>query len=201
MTNQKLLAAAGSALLLITLSACGSDTDTSNATLSSTVSSEVESISTTLTSEAETAISDVEDRANDAEAALRDGDFSLMAEAFDLTGLSDEIEGRAVTILAPSNDAFDEIDGDVYKDLLTDVDAMRDVIRRHVLDGAYSIDDLRGMSEVKTIGGDTLAVVVDGDDVTIDGSIVTATDQDAISGKDGQEISLLHIDRVLLPAS
>jgi len=139
-----------------------------------------------------------DDRIDAATDALKEGDFSTMLQLLALTSVGNEIEDRAVTILAPNDEAFRSLSGDQLSDILAHPTQIDDLLRRHVLDGAMSIDELKGKTEVTTIGGDTLPVVVDGDTVTIDGAVLSEMDTTQTEGKPGQELAVYGLDRVLL---
>lgn len=141
-------------------------------------------------------VDDVTDRLDQAADALDDGDFSTMFQALSLTSIGDEIEGRAVTVLAPTDDAFAAFDADALADLLSDPTEIDDVLRRHVLDEAVPFDELVGRTEVTTIDGDVLPVEVDGSTVRVGGATVSpvAVSDQATSDS---ELVVLALDTVL----
>jgi uncharacterized surface protein with fasciclin (FAS1) repeats len=213
-------ATAAAAALVIGASACSSDDDATLNTLGSEVSalatseitvdsSMASSLGTTLDSVLDSIPSgtDVADRLDTASEALRNGDFSTMLSALQLSGLGAEIEDRAVTLLAPNDTAFRDLSSGQLSDLLTNPRQIDDLLRRHVLDGVYTLDQLRSMTSVETIGGETLTVAVSGSTVTIDGaelrevsmgsSGTTTTTGGSTSGS-GRELMVFQIDKVLL---
>lgn len=206
------IAAATSAVLLLGLTACGSDStatvDSIASEVSSMASSDVtmdstmaSSLGTTLDSALDSVPSgsEVSDRLDTASEALQDGDFSTMLTALKLSGLGKEIQDRAVTLLAPTDTAFKDLDSSQMSDLLTNPTKIDDVLRRHVLDGAYTLDQLRSMTSVKTIDGETLTVATSGSDVTIDGATVSElSSSSSSSSTDGRELMVFQIDKVLL---
>jgi uncharacterized surface protein with fasciclin (FAS1) repeats len=143
---------------------------------------------------------DLDERADDVRAALEEGDFSTMLDLLELSGVADEIEGREVTLLAPTEDAFGELSADELADLVTDVDRSKELIRRHILDELYTYGELAQRTEVTTLSGDTLSVTTDGDTVMIEGARVTPPQSDALAGEDGQEAAVFEIDTLLLDA-
>ena len=179
----------GVALLLA--AACSSDAIDANAT--------DDGSSDTVT--VDSALEEAGDRLDAARGALADGDLSTMLEALNLSSVGDEIEGRAVTILAPTNDAFAELPAGDLADLLANPTEVDDVLRRHIIDGAMTFDELAQRSEVTTISGESLAVESDGTDVTIEGATVTPPANDAVAGQEGEEVVVLRVDHVLLPGS
>ena len=77
------------------------------------------------------------------------------------------IEGP-VTVLAPTNDAFDKIPIKDLEALLKDKPALTAVLLRHVIAGKIvSADIPDGTSKVATVGGETLTIVKAGGVVTI----------------------------------
>ena len=102
-----------------------------------------------------------------------------------------------MTILAPTNDAFKNMSGEDMKDVLLDPSKAKALLERHILDKVYSYDELAAATEVKTVGGDTLAVTSDGDTIKIAGAVVSKPDTDQLSGEAGQEIAVFAIDHVL----
>jgi uncharacterized surface protein with fasciclin (FAS1) repeats len=142
----------------------------------------------------------VVDRFDAAREALSDGDLSTMLQVLSLSSLGDEIEDRAVTILAPTNDAFTSLSADELRDLLANPSEIDDVLRRHVIDEALTFDELSARETVTVLSGDTLTVETTGSTVTVDGAVVTPPADDAVSGEDGEEIVVFRIDKVLLPS-
>jgi uncharacterized surface protein with fasciclin (FAS1) repeats len=132
--------------------------------------------------------------------ALENGDFSVMLEALNLSGLAEELEGQEITILAPTNEAFTGLDVGDYADLLTNPDAVEDLISRHIIDEVVSYEELSRRSEITTRAGDTYTVTFENDVLTIDGVAVTKPGQEALEGDAGQEVAVLSIDGVLLEA-
>ena len=61
-----------------------------------------------------------------------------------------------------------------------------------------TFDELAAKSSVTTLSGDTLTVSNDGGTVTVNGAVVSAPKSDSVSGEEGQEVSVLGIDTVLL---
>ena len=135
------------------------------------------------------------DRAKDALAA---GDFSTFLNLLQLSGLAREIEERQVTILAPTEDAFQKLTKSQLADLATNPTKIDDILKRHIVDEVLSFDELAAKSSVTTLSGDTLTVSNDGGTVTVNGAVVSEPKSDSVSGEDGQEISVLGIDTVLL---
>lgn len=198
MTTRRTAFIAVAALGVLAFTGCAdssdSDTTLSGSSTSSATSSAATDQSESTTGAAESADSRL-DRAKDALAA---GDFSTMLELLDLSGLADEIEEREVTILAPTEDAFSELSGDDITDLLANPTQIDDVLKRHIIEGVLTFDELAAMNQVTTLSGDVLVVSGVGGSVRVDGAVVSEPSNESLSGAEGQEISVLGIDRVLL---
>ncbi len=135
------------------------------------------------------------DRAKDALAA---GDFSTFLNLLQLSGLAHDIEERQVTILAPTEEAFKKLTKDQLADLATNPTKIDDILKRHIVDEVLTFDELAAKSSVTTLSGDTLTVSNNGGTVTVNGAAVSKPKSDSVSGEEGQEISVLGIDTVLL---
>jgi uncharacterized surface protein with fasciclin (FAS1) repeats len=179
------------------LGACSSDTidDATNAA-DSVVDDTVE-----VSAPLETVVDDASERIDAARTALAEGDFSTMLQALELSSLGQEIEGRAVTILAPTDDAFSELSANELTDLLANPTQVDDVLKRHIIDEALTFDELSARDEVTALSGESLAVESSGSTVTVDGAVVTPSTSDAVAGEDGEEVVVFGIDRVLLAGS
>jgi uncharacterized surface protein with fasciclin (FAS1) repeats len=140
----------------------------------------------------------LQERVDAATDALGRGDFSTMLRLLTLTTLGNEVEDRAVTILAPNDEAFASLSTEQLADIVANPTQLDDLLRHHILDGALSFDELKGMSEVTTIGGDALAVAASGESVTIDGVVVTELDSELTTGESGQDLAVYEVDEVLL---
>jgi uncharacterized surface protein with fasciclin (FAS1) repeats len=147
-----------------------------------------------------TATTDIRDRLETAREALSDRDFSTMLQALNLSSIADEIEGRAVTILAPTNDAFTSMSASELRGPRANPTEIDDVLKRHIIDEALTFDELSARDSVTTLSGDTLTVTTSGSTVTVDGAVVTPPTDDRVSGEEGEEIVVFRIDRVLLPS-
>ena len=180
------------AALAAGLAACGDNTTSSSSTAASTA--------VTTTTAAGGSTTNVGNRIDEATKALQRGDFSTMLQILSLTTLGNEIADRAVTILSPTNAAFNAMSGDEMRNLLGNPTKIDDVLRRHILDGAFTLDQLKGMTSVKTIGGDTLSITPSGDTVMIEGATLSQVDMSNTTTSQGQDLVIYSIDKVLLPS-
>ncbi len=140
---------------------------------------------------------DLEGRVDGVGDALADGDFTTMLDLLELSGLADELDGREVTVLAPMEEAFRDLDVDEFGDLIADPSSAADRLRLHVIDGLFSYDELAELAEVTTISDEILTVTVTDGVVSIDGAAVSPPKEGALSGDEGQEIAVFGIDRLL----
>jgi len=140
---------------------------------------------------------DVSSRIDEAKAALQDGDFTTMLRALELSGLAKDLEDRQVTILAPTDNAFSDLSAGTVTDLLADPSQIDTLLKRHIIDGLLTFDELSAKTSVETMSGDTLPVTNEGGVVKVDGAAVTETDK-SVTGENGQDVAVFSIDRVLL---
>ena len=191
------------ALGAVAVTACGSSADSSSTSPSDGVTTLTSGAPAASSSSGSTEVSgssgstgtDRFDRAKDALAA---GDFSTFLNLLQLSGLAREIEERQVTILAPTEDAFKKLTKDQLADLVTNPTKIDDILKRHIVDEVLSFDELAAKSKVTTLSGEALTVSNDGGTVTVNGAVVSEPKSDSVSGQEGQEVSVLGIDTVLL---
>jgi uncharacterized surface protein with fasciclin (FAS1) repeats len=185
-----------SVLGLVGLSACGDDTDVDGA-IDSVVDGSI-----AMSTDPDVITSDsLSERLDRIEQALSDGNFTTVLQLLELSGLADELEGRQVTILAPTDEAFAALDAGDVQDLLSDPARVDDVLSRHVVDGLVPYDELSSTSSLRTIGDDTLVVTTAGDRVMVEGALVSPPTNSAVDGNAGGDVIVLGIDRVLLDES
>ena len=99
------------------------------------------------------------------------------------------------TIFAPSNSAFDRIDGSVLNSLLNEpgTPTLKQILLHHVVAGNVTADKLKDQDVLTTLAGTTLTVTIVNDRVLINDAAVTEAN---ISGSNG----VIHkIDRVIIP--
>jgi uncharacterized surface protein with fasciclin (FAS1) repeats len=205
MTTRHCLTVAFAALGVAVFAGCSSSVDTAStsptavATSSDATSADVSPASNSVAeSDSTTSAGSADSRFERAKEALAAGDFSTMLDLIQLSGLADEIEKRQVTILAPSEEAFDKLGRDEVTDLLTNPTKVDDILKRHIIDELLTFDELAAKTEVKTLSGETLVVSAANGSVTVAGAMVSAPSDESVSGEGGQELAVLGIDRVLL---
>ncbi len=112
------------------------------------------------------------------------------AEIVAQVGLTTELSGNGpFTILLPTNDAFAQLPPAV----LEDTDLMGTILREHMIEGAYSLDEMTAPATVTTVLGDALSLLVGQTGGTILGANVLGGDYAVSNG-------MIHIiDTVILP--
>jgi uncharacterized surface protein with fasciclin (FAS1) repeats len=126
--------------------------------------------------------------------AVADGRFDTLVTAVTEAGLVETLSGEGpFTVLAPTDDAFDALPEGLLDTVLADQELLTSILTYHVLDGAVPAADVVTLDSATTLQGEDIAIVVDGDTVTINGATVIITDIEASNG-------IIHvIDAVLLP--
>ena len=128
------------------------------------------------------------------ETAKQAGNFGTLLTALDKAGLTETLSGTGpFTVFAPSDDAFEKLDGDVLNKLLDDKDRLASVLKYHVLAGTYKAADVATVDRATTLTGDDVMLEHDGDSVKVDEATVTQADIEADNG-------VIHVvDAVILP--
>ena len=127
--------------------------------------------------------------------ALSGEGADIFLTLLDVVGIDELTDGEDITLLAPSDDAFADIDPDQILALVEDPEQVRDVLEAHVLEGEVRSTDLVDGGTLNALSGAELAVTADGGTVTIGGATVITADVEFDGG-------IVHvIDQVLeLPA-
>jgi uncharacterized surface protein with fasciclin (FAS1) repeats len=83
-----------------------------------------------------------------------DGRFTTLLGALEATGLDEALAGEGpFTVLAPTDDAFADLDPDALSALVSDPEALTAVLLYHVVEGDRSLDDLNDDRKVTTLQG------------------------------------------------
>jgi uncharacterized surface protein with fasciclin (FAS1) repeats len=127
--------------------------------------------------------------------AAADGNFSILIAAVEAAGLQDVLSGHGpFTVFAPTDAAF----AGTVESLLKpeNIDQLKAILTYHVVPANVMSSQIRnGDNLVRTVGGNTLNVEKEYDEVMIGSAKVVAVDIKASNG-------VIHvIDEVLLPKS
>jgi uncharacterized surface protein with fasciclin (FAS1) repeats len=203
--------------LAITLSACGSDDDSSDSSASTSTSS----AASESTASAEPAASDQPFGAGCA-AVPADGEGSFTGMADDPVGtaatnnpaLSTLVQAvtaanlvdtlnttNNITVLAPANPAFEAIPPDTLNAVLADTAQLTAILTHHVIPGRLTPEQLAGTHT--TLNNDDVTIEGSGESFTIAGEgTVTTTQASVICGNvQTANATVYIIDQVLAPAA
>lgn len=113
--------------------------------------------------------------------------FSVLAEQ---SGLADQLHTDGpFTVLLPPTTAFAELPATV----LEDTDLLAAILREHVVEGAYLLDEMSDLDTLTTLNGSELALLVGETGGSISGANVLGGDFEVSNG-------MIHIiDTVILP--
>lgn len=127
------------------------------------------------------------------EVARATGTFGTLLAAAEAAGLGETLAGAGpLTVLAPTDAAFDVLGPAALQALLGDRDRLRRLLAHHVVSGALPAAEVAARKTLETAAGTTLAVDAR-DGVLIGGARVVTADVRASNG-------IIHvIDRLLLP--
>jgi transforming growth factor-beta-induced protein len=133
-----------------------------------------------------------------ADIATEAGTFTTLLQAVTAAGLGDLLADPTagpLTVFAPNDDAFAEVDSAALTALIEDLPALTAVLQGHVVAGKFNAEAVLGAAEHTSLAGTTLAVDALADPPTIGGAAIIATDLEASNG-------YVHvIDTVILPAA
>jgi transforming growth factor-beta-induced protein len=127
--------------------------------------------------------------------AVGNPDFSTLVAAVTAADLVETLSGEGpFTVLAPTNEAFDNLPEGTLDALLADIPALTEILMLHVISGTVLAEDVTS-GPVETLGGEVEAVVSADGVVSFNGASVTTADIMASNG-------VIHVlDSVILPAS
>jgi uncharacterized surface protein with fasciclin (FAS1) repeats len=123
-----------------------------------------------------------------------DKEFSTLVAALKAAGLADTVRAeKGVTIFAPSNAAFSDLNTGVLRTLLADTAGLSQVLLYHVVPGVVTAADITP-GEVESLQGAPLTLAVSDDGaVTVNGANVVEADRTGFNG-------VIHVvDQVLIP--
>lgn len=199
-------AAAAAVVMCFGLAACGSDSGDDDSMSSNSESSPSASASEDMTGEVSGPFGpgcagvpsegegSVEGMADDpvATAASNNPLLTTLVKAVTAADLVDTLNSaEALTVFAPTDDAFAKIPADDLNALLADKDQLTKVLTHHVVEGKVTPDQVAG--EHETLAGDTITVEGSGEEFTVDDAAVVCGNVDTANAK------VYVIDSVLMP--
>ena len=123
------------------------------------------------------------------------GSFTTLLKAVEVAGLTGALSGQGkgpLTVFAPTDEAFAKLPAGALESLLSDREALRNVLLYHVADGTYPASSVVSRTSLMMLNGRTVTISTAGG-VKVNTSSVVATDVAARNG-------VIHvIDTVLLP--
>ncbi|MFM7871602.1 MAG: fasciclin domain-containing protein [Actinomycetota bacterium] len=177
-TSLMALVAAGSLIF----AACGEDTDTAEAPVTT------EAATDEVSSETEGYIIAF---------ATTAGSFGTLAAALEAAGLVETLQGAGpFTVFAPNAAAFAALQAGLVAALLKpeNVEILKQILLFHVISGSEVTSDMVAAGDVEMASGDTATIVVDGSTINIAGAPISSVDVQASNG-------VIHvIDAVMVPA-
>jgi len=132
-------------------------------------------------------------QASIADVAASAGQFSTLLAAAKAAGLAETLAEKGdFTVFAPTDEAFGALPAGTVEGLLAEPEKLKRVLLHHVVAGRLTAEKVVGLSEVKSLFGQPMAVETK-KGVRIGGASVTQADINASNG-------VIHvIDRVLIP--
>ena len=130
------------------------------------------------------------------DAAAANGSFKTFGKAVEHAGLSDTFRGIGpFTIFAPTDAAFEKLPAGKLENLFKPENKQElvSLLNYHVVNGRKPLVDIGKWQNAKTVNGQQAPVKLTGDQVSIDGALVT-------TGDIGSSTGVIHgIDKVNIP--
>jgi uncharacterized surface protein with fasciclin (FAS1) repeats len=123
------------------------------------------------------------------------GSFETLLAAVKAAGLVDALSGEGpFTVFAPNDAAFAELPKGTIEALLTDKQALANILTYHVIAGAVKAEQVVTLKTAETLNGQSITITTTNDaKVMVDNANVIATDIICSNG-------IIHvIDAVILP--
>ena len=126
--------------------------------------------------------------------ALEAGTFNTLATALNEAGLVETLKGEGpFTVFAPTDEAFAKLPEGTLEGLLTDKDALKNILLYHVVSGNVTSGEVSKFNSISTLAKSNVNISVKDGKVFINDSQVTTADVKASNG-------VIHIiDTVLIP--
>jgi len=176
-TARTTLAAAAAVVLALSAGACSDG--------GSTTASTTKKSTTTAKAVPTTAKAPVSKDFTIANLLTRDAQYATFEKVVKTAGANGELKGKGpVTLLAPSEAAFEALGAAETERLTSDTAAAAAFVDQQLLKGRLTFGDLfeKNGKNVTTVGGDKLAVVVKGTAVSVGGAPITKNDIAASNG-------------------
>jgi Fasciclin domain len=120
--------------------------------------------------------------------------YPTMLWLLTVSGVLDEIGARPVTVLAPTETAFRDFAVVDRSGLMANPATMAPILRRHVVLGLYTADELVAAGTVTTLAGERLSVWVNGRQVMVNEVTLMLP---ATSGTGDATMAVFGTDRLL----
>ena len=196
-TSSTRLAAVAAVTGLVVLSACGSDSNDSDAAVATDAPVATDAMAETTDAMAETTDAMAEEAGTIVDVAVANGSFNTLVAAVTAAGLGETLSSPGpFTVFAPTDDAFAALPEGLVDCLLLpeNVDALSGILTYHVVAGTVMSTDLTD-GPVATVQGEEVTVDLTDGVVLNDGPTVVIADVPASNG-------VIHaIDGVLVPPS
>ena len=128
--------------------------------------------------------------------AVGAGKFTTLVAAVKAAGLVETLKGSGpFTVFAPSDEAFAKIPKETLQNLLKPENKkqLQEILTYHVVAGKVMAKDVVGLTQAKTVNGQSVEIAVADGKVSIDGANVVAIDVECKNG-------VIHIiDAVIMP--
>lgn len=140
--------------------------------------------------------SEMEVKANIVDTAKQAGQFSTLLTALDVAGLTETLATTEdLTVFAPTDEAFAQIPSETLEGLLSDPEALKDILLYHVVAAKVPSATAITLSEAEMINGKFVNISLENEGLFINDSKVIATDIAASNG-------IIHVlDAVLIPSA
>ena len=201
--HRRSAAAAAAIVMSIGLAACSSDSDSDSSGSDSSPSASASASEDMMASGPfgpgcagvpTSGEGSVEGMADDpvATAASNNPLLTTLVKAVTAADLVDTLNGAdALTVFAPTDDAFAKIPAADLNALLADKDQLTKVLTHHVVEGKLAPEDVAG--EHETLAGDTITVEGSGEEFTVGDANVVCGNVDTANAK------VYVVDSVLMP--
>jgi len=112
------------------------------------------------------------------------GNFTMFLKAIEETGLAPALtDSSAVTILAPTDEAFAKMSKDQLDAAMADKDRLAMILKNHIIEGQKLMaDQIKSQTTLTTAAGQNLSVAIEEGETTIGGAKIVRSDVEATNG-------------------